>query len=588
MKKYILILSLILTITNIGASDLEVSRLIEVQPDFVNYSFVFKETLKIRALTSTELEGFEIYIQDGALELSSEFEFVRDGRRVRFLLNRTLNSGEELEITLTYIVYEYFGNSIVGDFTLYVETEFPTTLRLRMPQKKLEFEEITEGYSLNVEEKTILEWEFSEDIFIRLKYKNTGIDWSDTSEVIKEIEAMGESYTFKINYPMGAEELLEDVLFYIEEIFPYLISDISYPPPFREFTITLARQNVSAEPGTIIVGVNFGKGKLALFLENVKDPPSFTLGHEMVHSWFSGVPLLFNEGLAEYFGGRSLLYMAELKPILKGEIIGEVKTLEAEERYWRSVEEKYNKEINLMLYSYHRDAGSGVPTVRQGELNIAAYRKATYLYLYIARELGHETVQEFARVVMERKKEIGYEKFEEEINPKKLSVEEIVYLLEKTSKGNEVFKLLTKDPFNFEIDPPDIFEVKLARREASKESWWSALLFSLAKPETLKDVEGLKSFARKTKLAASLSLIFLISGLGFISLKKLRKMSLGVEKRRREKMKTENIDEIKLKLIEKFGSMAAYQAEIASKYTWERVDDEEVIKEFAREIGILE
>ncbi|MFQ5891974.1 MAG: hypothetical protein ACE5HW_04190, partial [Candidatus Methanofastidiosia archaeon] len=73
-----------------------------------------------------------------------------------------------------------------------------------------------------------------------------------------------------------------------------------------------------------------------------------------------------------------------------------------------------------------------------------------------------------------------------------------------------------------------------------------------------------------------------------ISLKKLRKMSLGVEKRRREKMKTENIDEIKLKLIEKFGSMAAYQAEIASKYTWERVDDEEVIKEFAREVGILE
>ncbi len=320
-------------------------------------------------------------------------------------------------------------------------------------------------------DSTTFSYEFSEDTTIILTYElEEGIDYTDTE--IETISCQG--YTFEVTYPRKAEIFLEDIQAFVDSAFPLYLVETGTSLRFDHIDIALDK-----EEDTWAAAEYRGNGKIRVLINNTVSYPSQFLAHELTHSYIGDFPRYLEEGMANYFEGRTVSHFALEVP---------ENYIPNRELFFQTYERQFGERVDVTKSRY----GLGL-TDHQEALIYAKYSKGTHIIYEIAHSCGHETVQEMLKILKEQRD---------------CNVNALLYQL---SQGDVVFGILKE--YGFDVVPPYAYPTEEVLEEVKEQSWWSYVLCygsgfkSKVRAASPEDVVGIKQEIERTGEIASKTLL---------------------------------------------------------------------------------
>ena len=344
-------------------------------------------------------------------------------------------------------------------------------------------------------DSTTFSYEFTEDATIILTYEpKEGIDYTDT-----ETETFSyQEYTFEVTYPRMAEIFKEDIQAFIDSVFPFYLEETGVPLRFDRIEIALDK-----EEDTWAAAEYRGNGRIRVLINNTASYPSQFLAHELTHSYIGDFPRYLEEGVANYFEGKTARHYAPPTP---------ENYIRNKELFFQTYERQFGERVDVTQARY----GLGL-TDHQEALIYAKYSKGTHIIYEIAGLCGHETVQEMLKILKEER--------DCDVN----------FLLYQLSEGDTVYQVLKK--YGFDVVPPYAYPAEELLQEVQEQSWWGYTLCSLfrfenkiktATPEEIgqikEDIERTGEIASQTVLLADGVVVVLVFVCGFFGFKKIRQV----------------------------------------------------------------
>jgi len=342
------------------------------------------------------------------------------------------------------------------------------------------------------EDSTVFSYRYSTDTQITLLYvPEEEIDYDDTQTKIYPFQ----DYSFEVTYPRKADLFLEDIEFFIENMFPVYLSETDIPLKYKTIEITL-----DEEADTWAAAEYLGGGRIRVLINNTASYPSSFFAHELTHSHIGDFPRYLEEGMANYFEGTVTQHFNSPRP---------ESYIPNMENFFETYERQFNTTVDITEDRY----GLGL-TDHQEALIYSKYSKGTYCIYEIASVCGHETVQEMLRILSEK--------------PDCSLNSVIAHIL----KGEQVYEILEK--YGFDVVPPHAYPAEELLEEVQYQSWWGYLLCNIsgyksrireASPEDIPlikaDIENTGMMASQTLWLVNGLLLVVVGGGGFVFCKKV-------------------------------------------------------------------
>jgi len=327
------------------------------------------DTLDVIA-PSTHFIRLEARDREGVLETALGDQEVSDSGRFQWLQVPLRSTSKGYTFTVSYEFNEWSTLRTAGNLSYPVrEANERTMLTYDIPTSGVQVDKDytypTPQSAVQTEDRFRVSFEldrFRDDIVLAYEPQG-GFDTSQIHTVELAVPAGGQDYTFMVRYPAGAEEMVEDVTFFANEMFPVLVEEAGTGPTKTEFDLLLKYQ---APPGAWIMAtyVDTYPGKITVYLQQLGCRPSLALSHEIAHDYVKGdVPLYMEEGLAnvlstswvarkhDFVQYREPSVVAS-RPFTTTHIMDESYSAEAEEVY-----EGYEQGADLVSF-LQRDVGA--------------------------------------------------------------------------------------------------------------------------------------------------------------------------------------------------------------------------------------